>query len=59
MGVAGTYLIYLGVKSEDRLLVEKFGEEYGDYIERVPGMNFIEGTRRALRRRANKREEKQ
>jgi protein-S-isoprenylcysteine O-methyltransferase Ste14 len=54
MGIAGAYLCYWSVKTEDRLLVEKFGEEYSEYMKRVPGMNFVAGTLRALRRRKNR-----
>ena len=53
LGIMGTYLLYLGTKTEDKLLVEKFGEEYREYIERVPAFNFIEGTLRLCRRREN------
>lgn len=51
LGVAGTYLLYLSTKTEDKILIEKFGDEYREYAERVPAMNFIEGTIRLLRRR--------
>jgi protein-S-isoprenylcysteine O-methyltransferase Ste14 len=51
LGAVGTYLLYLSTKTEDKILIEKFGDEYRDYMERVPAMNFIEGTIRILRRR--------
>jgi protein-S-isoprenylcysteine O-methyltransferase Ste14 len=51
MGIMGTYLIYLGTKTEDGILIEKFGDEYREYMDRVPAMNFVAGTFRLLRRR--------
>lgn len=51
MGVVGTYLIYLSTKTEDKILIEKFGDEYQEYIKRVPAMNFVAGTIGLLRRR--------
>ena len=51
LGIAGSYLCYQSTKIEDKLLVEKFGDEYREYMERVPAMNFIEGTIRLLRRK--------
>ena len=51
LGIAGISLLYLGTKTEDKILIEKFGDEYREYIERVPAMNFIEGTLRLFRRR--------
>ena len=51
MGVVGTYLIYVGTKTEDNILIEKFGDEYRDYLENVPAINFVAGTIRLFRRR--------
>ena len=51
MGIVGTYLIYIGTKTEDNILIEKFGDEYRQYMERVPAMNFIKGIIRLVRRR--------
>jgi protein-S-isoprenylcysteine O-methyltransferase Ste14 len=51
LGIAGIYLCYQSTKIEDKLLIEKFGDEYREYMERIPAMNFIEGTIRLLRRR--------
>ncbi|MFC2012573.1 hypothetical protein ACFLVU_05525 [Chloroflexota bacterium] len=44
-------VICLSVKEEDKNLVEKFGEDYAAYKERVPGMNIFLGIIRLLRRR--------
>jgi protein-S-isoprenylcysteine O-methyltransferase Ste14 len=49
LGVIGTVVIYLGCREEDKFLVEKFGDDYKGYIQRVPGMNFPLGIIRLLR----------
>ena len=46
LGVMGIVVIYMGCREEDERLIEKFGDDYRDYIERVPRMNFIQGFRR-------------
>ena len=51
LGVIGTVVIYLSCREEDKLLVEKFGNDYTEYIKRVPGMNFVAGIIRLLRSR--------
>ncbi len=51
LGVIGSILLYLGTKEEDKRLIEKFGDDYIAYMQRVPGMNFILGIVRLLRRR--------
>ena len=49
LGVIGTVLTFLSTKEEDKRLVEKFGDEYTAYMNRVPGMNIFLGTIRLLR----------
>ena len=51
LGVIGTAVIYLSCREEDKLLVKKFGNDYIEYINRVPGMNFVAGIIRVLRSR--------
>ena len=51
LGVAGTIVIYIGCRQEDKHLVEKFGDTYTDYMQRVPGMNIFLGIIRAWKRR--------
>ena len=51
LGVLGTLLIYQGIRVEDKLLIEKFGDDYIAYQQRVPGMNFVVGIIRLLHRR--------
>ena len=43
LGIPGIYLTYLGTKREDSIMVEKFGEEYKKYMEKVPAMNIFAG----------------
>jgi len=50
LGVIGTVVVYLGCREEDKYLVEKFGDDYKGYMQRVPGMNFSLGIARLLRR---------
>ena len=51
LGVVGTVAIYLGVKGEDKHLIEQFGDDYRQYMERVPGMNVFAGIIRLVRDR--------
>ena len=50
LGVIGIVLLYLGTKEEDKRLIEKFGDEYIDYMQRVPGMNIFLGIIRVWNR---------
>ena len=51
LGVMGTVLLVLSTREEDKRLVEKFGDEYVKYMQRVPGMNIFLGIVRAWRLR--------
>ena len=51
LGVAGTVVIYLGIREEDKRLVKKFGDDYQEYMNRVPGMNVFAGAARRIRDR--------
>jgi len=50
LGVIGATLTYLSTKDEDKRLIEKFGDAYREYMQRVPGMNFLLGIIRLWRR---------
>jgi protein-S-isoprenylcysteine O-methyltransferase Ste14 len=54
LGVAGIIITYLGIKAEDRRLIEKFGSEYEAYMQRVPGMNVFLGSFRLWQRNKQK-----
>lgn len=43
LGVTGAILTYLNTKGEDKRLIQKFGDDYIDYMKRVPRMNFVWG----------------
>jgi len=49
LGVIGTVVVYLGCREEDKYLVERFGDDYKEYMQRVPGMNFFLGIIRLRR----------
>jgi protein-S-isoprenylcysteine O-methyltransferase Ste14 len=51
LGVVGTAVIYMSCRNEDQRLVEKFGESYRAYMNRVPGMNILLGLMRLRKRR--------
>lgn len=49
--LVGIYCCYILTQSEDRQIVEKFGDEYRLYMQKVPRLNFVAGIIRILRRR--------
>jgi len=49
-GVPGAVILYLSAKEEDKRLMERFGNDYRAYIQRVPRMNLILGIIRLWRR---------
>ena len=51
LGIPGAILVYLDAGQEDKILVEKFGDEYKDYMQSVPRMDVLTGIMRFLRRR--------
>jgi protein-S-isoprenylcysteine O-methyltransferase Ste14 len=52
LGMAAMALVYAGiVPQEDRANIEKFGDDYHSYMQRVPRLNLVVGIVRLLRRR--------
>ncbi len=39
-------MLYLGILSEEKENLKKFGKNYEEYIKRVPRLNILEGVRR-------------
>ena len=50
-GVLGSALFYKDILREEQMSVEKFGDDYRRYMERVPGMNLLIGILQYLRQR--------
>jgi len=53
LGVIGIAALYMSCKEEDQRMIEKFGEDYIAYMEKVPRMNFVLGLVRSVRQRRN------
>ena len=54
LGTIGTVILYWSTKEEDKLLIQRFGNEYRSYMQRVPRMNFVLGIIRLWRQRKQK-----
>ncbi len=50
-GIVAIIINYLNTYDEEEGCIEKFGEAYRQYMERVPRLNFLAGIVRAIRRR--------
>ena len=57
IGIPGIASVYLISTQEEHLNIERFGDDYERYMEKVPRMNLLLGIIRLLRRR-NKETEK-
>jgi len=51
LGVPAMILAYVDLLKADRRLVEKFGDAYRQYMERVPRVNFVAGIIRFAQHR--------
>jgi protein-S-isoprenylcysteine O-methyltransferase Ste14 len=49
LGVPSMVLVYLDTLKADQYCIEKFGDAYRRYMERVPRVNFVAGIIRLLR----------
>ena len=43
LSIATILFLFLGIREEDKLLIEQFGDEYIIYKKRVPSVNLISG----------------
>ena len=50
LGVIGSAVIYMGCREEDKRLIQQFGDDYIQYMQKVPGMNPLAGIIRLIRR---------
>ncbi len=50
MGVIVMLLLYIDIMMADRHEIEKFGDDYREYMKMVPRTNFILGAFRRMRR---------
>ena len=50
LGIPGAVILYWGTKEEEKRLVERFGNDYRSYMQKVPRMNLIWGIIRLRRR---------
>lgn len=50
LGIPGIWLTYLGTKREDAFLIGKFGQDYRDYMKKVPAVNILSGVIRWIKR---------
>lgn len=55
LGIPGIVITYLSSFKEERDLIERFGRDYADYMQRVPRMNLVLGIIRVLRRKSDRR----
>ena len=59
IGIISMILIYLDIQAADQEGIDKFGDEYRQYMQKVPQMNFLLGilrviqTKQALRKSGN------
>jgi protein-S-isoprenylcysteine O-methyltransferase Ste14 len=51
LGLVSLVLVYADAFKADQYCIEKFGDAYRHYMERVPRVNFVAGIMRLLRRR--------
>ncbi len=54
IGIPGIASWYLISREEERLNIEKFGDDYRLYIQKVPRMNLLVGIIRLIRRKKRK-----
>ena len=51
LGIPGATILYLSTREEEKKLIQRFGDAYLSYMERVPRMNLISGILRLRRQR--------
>ena len=51
LGLASAILLYIDIQDADRKGIEQFGDEYREYMRRVPQVNFALGLLRRMRKK--------
>ena len=54
IGIVSTTLFYIDTRDADQEGIEKFGEAYREYMQRVPQVNFLLGIVRVIQQRRRK-----
>ena len=54
IGIAAAMAVYMQARQDDPSLIERFGDDYRRYMQRVPRMNLILGIIKLLGQRENK-----
>jgi protein-S-isoprenylcysteine O-methyltransferase Ste14 len=49
-GIVALVMLYFSIVDEEASSIEKFGEAYEEYMQRVPRLNFVLGIYRLLRK---------
>ncbi len=49
LGAFGTAAVYMGCREEDQRLIQQFGDDYIQYMQKVPRMNIFAGFIRVIR----------
>lgn len=55
LGMISMGLLYIEIRAADQEGLEKFGDEYRLYMQRVPRMNFVLGAARLIRKKVNRK----
>ncbi|MBN1191990.1 MAG: isoprenylcysteine carboxylmethyltransferase family protein [Dehalococcoidales bacterium] len=55
MGVPGIVILYLSTRGEEKRLLERFGDDYRSYMQRVPRMNIVLGIIRKIGKKKDDR----
>ena len=54
IGIVAMVTIYKQALQDDQSLIKKFGDDYEHYMQYVPGINFLAGVIRLVRRKARR-----